>query len=268
MSKKLTEILCVFAAFFLLTLPVSAEEKTGIPSKEIELWRETGIDYYTGEQRFIRQNYETARGFFEKAGAEGDAISLYYLGNMYNEGLSVDKDEDKAKLYYKRAAELGHADSQMLTGVFLIIDGIAQRNREYQQEMFRRAVEWLEKATKQGNMEAAFWLGDMLRKGLGAEKDEKRGISLLRASSDSGNPNAQAMLGALYWKGQSGIEKDLMKAHALMSKSVRGDNPQAVNLLELIEAEMTEEQRKTATELSKKAAAEETKKKTKNRLPR
>lgn len=255
MLKKHPDILAILAACLLLASPAAAKEKAAIDAKQIEQWRVAGINYYNGNSRFIRQNYDTARELFEKAGAEGDAISLYYLGNIYNDGLGVEQDEEKARLFYQRAAELGHGDSQMLMGVFFVMNGIAERNPAQQQKTYETAVKWLEKAVKQENMEAAFWLGEMLRKGLGVKSNEVRGVSLIRTASNSGNANAQAMLAGMHWKGESGVAKDLMNAHALAAKSYRGGNPQGEVLLQRIESEMTDDQRKTARELAKKAAA-------------
>jgi TPR repeat protein len=136
------------------------------------------------------------------------------------------------------------------------MNGIIEHDRTRQYAMYAEANSWLEKAVDQGNMEAAFWLGDMLRKGLGAKRDETRGVALIRQSAKAGNANAQAMLGALYWKGQAGVEKDLMKAHELMNKSILGENQQALALLARIENDMTEEQRKEAQASAKKLARE------------
>ena len=42
-------------------------------------------------------------GWFEKAAAQGLAGSLTTLGMMYQDGYGVEKDEEKAKEYYKKA---------------------------------------------------------------------------------------------------------------------------------------------------------------------
>lgn len=223
-------------------------------AEEIANWRKVGIKYFHGDERYYRRNYAEAFKFFEKAAGEADPTALYYLGTMYDEGLGVDQDEYKGYLYYKRAGELGHPEAQMVTGVLTIMKGMINKNREKQEKIYTEGVEWLEKAYAQGNMEAAFWLGDMTRKGLGTEKDTKKGEALLEESAESGNPNAEAMVGAFYWKGVSNYEIDLMKAHKLMSHAARGGNPQARMLLIKLERDMPPEQLKEAERLARIAS--------------
>lgn len=251
MSKKREFLSAVLCALLMLGAPAHAAPKE-VSQEQIVKWRNEGILYYEGKARFIRQNYRRAFELFEKSGGKGDAISLYYLANMYSEGLGVLADEPKARILYLRAAEKGHADSQMLTAVFLIMDGIIENNETKQKLIYTDAVQWLEKAVAQDNMEAHFWLGDMLTKGLGAEKDPKRGRQLLEKSAKNNNGNALAMIAAYYWRGLEGEEKNLPKAHELMHKAYRQGNEQAHQLLQQIEQDMTPEQRETAKKAAEK----------------
>lgn len=241
MSRKPEWLAALLCAVMLCAAPAFAAKRQAAPG-QIEKWRNEGILYYEGKERFIRRNYEKAHEFFELAGGAGDATSLYYLGNMYSEGLGVLQDEEKARLLYLRAAEKGQPDSQLLTAVFLIMDGIIEKNPTRQKLLYADAVRWLEQSAEQGNMEAHFWLGDMLTKGLGTKQDTARGKALMRKAADAGNPNALAMVAAYHWRGLEGEKKDLLKAHALMHKAHRLGNEQAWNLLEQMEAEMMPEQ--------------------------
>jgi TPR repeat protein len=222
------------------TAPVSAEQ--------IVQWRKTGIAYYTGEDRFIRQNYKTAREYLERAAQKDDAIALHYLATLYNDGKGVAKDEDKARELFSKAAELGHADSQVLSAVFIITDGILARDEETRARHYQSAVDLLRKAYAQGNMEAAFWLGDMMHKGLGTEKNKAEGRKLIRESAQSGNPNAEAMLGMFYFLGQGGEKKNPSKAHLWLSRAARHGNDQASILLLRIEGQMSDAEKAAARE--------------------
>lgn len=47
----------------------------------------------------VPKNYPTARKFYERASAKGDAHARARLGEMYRDGLGVEKDPEKAKEY-------------------------------------------------------------------------------------------------------------------------------------------------------------------------
>lgn len=250
MSRKFSAFLAALCAGLLLAFPAQAEEA---PESEVAGWVRTGKAYFHGEQRFIRQDYEKAHEFFEKAANHDDPVALYYMGNLYHEGLGVDQDEEKAREFYLRAAEKGQADAQMITGVGHIMDGIILRDEEAQEAKYVIAVDWLKKAAAQKQPEALFWLGDMTLKGLGTEENEAKGLAMIREASDKGNPNAMAMLGAFHWRGMYGFEKDLLKAHALMVQSELKGNEQAETLREALENDMSKEQRGKARLALRKA---------------
>ena len=48
-----------------------------------------------------------------KDGKAGDKQALYQLGFMYENGMEVDKDLEKAKRYYRQAVELGSEDAKL-----------------------------------------------------------------------------------------------------------------------------------------------------------
>lgn len=253
MSKKPEPLWLAIALIFLSTpsLAMAAEEKThpgesAATAEQIELWRESGIRYYEGSQNFFRQDYTKAREFFEKAAEAGDPTALYYLGSIYNDAKGVDKDEDKARALFSEAAKGGQPDAQMFTAVFLIMDGIIARTEKERDELYAQAVPLLQKSYAQGNMEAAFWLGDMIQKGLGIAQNEEKGRAMIRESAESGNPNAEAMLGMYYLLGSNGVEKDLMQAHKWMSRSIHHNNSSALIQLRRIERQMSAEQKKEA----------------------
>lgn len=73
---------------------------------------EIGMIYSFGNS-FVRPNYEEAFNWFEKAAAKNDPGSIFQLGYAYKNGEGVKTDEDKGFEYYKKAADLGHADGQV-----------------------------------------------------------------------------------------------------------------------------------------------------------
>ena len=60
----------------------------------------TGLIYYN-----ISENYKKALELFEKADNKKDTYAQYYLGVMYKNGQGVDKNDKKAKEYFKKSCD-------------------------------------------------------------------------------------------------------------------------------------------------------------------
>ena len=60
----------------------------------------------------VPQDYATARGWYEKAAAQGLAQAQYYLGSLYGIGQGVPKDTAKAVEWWQKAAAQGYAVTQ------------------------------------------------------------------------------------------------------------------------------------------------------------
>ena len=62
--------------------------------------------------------YQKALALLPKCAEEGDADSMFSLGECFEHGRGVAKNEAKALEWYIRAAEIGHADAMHSIGVF------------------------------------------------------------------------------------------------------------------------------------------------------
>ena len=65
-----------------------------------------GEIYFLGEE--VEQNYEKAYIYFTHDTEYESFVKSYYLGEMYREGLYVEKDTNKAKEYYRNIADNYH----------------------------------------------------------------------------------------------------------------------------------------------------------------
>lgn len=66
-----------------------------------------GEMYFKGEE--VEKNYKLAYEYFLK-NDDLSIMPLYYLGKMFEEGLYVEKDEDKAMRLYKKATSFNYPD--------------------------------------------------------------------------------------------------------------------------------------------------------------
>jgi hypothetical protein len=111
------------------------------------------------------------------------------LGQLYEKGIGVEKNADKAVLYYEKAANQGLAEAQMRLGVML-------RNGEGVARDPKRARKWLTKAAHQNIGEAQYQLGQMYLHGEVSEPNlEAANVWLRRAASNGVHEAEQAVEG-------------------------------------------------------------------------
>ena len=87
----------------------------------------------------VRQDYEEALRWFEKAAAQGEVQSMKNLGWLYEEGKGVAQDFKKALRWYRKAASLGNADAESgLAGMYRDGKGTA-KDLKKAAELYRKA---------------------------------------------------------------------------------------------------------------------------------
>jgi hypothetical protein len=109
---------------------------------------EQGWFYYNGHSSAgIKQDYEEAFKWFQKAANLGEPSAQFNVGMMYAEGKGTKQDFIEAAKWYKKSAEQGKASAQLNLGMMYISGrGIRQNLPE--------GVKWLNKAADQGDTTA------------------------------------------------------------------------------------------------------------------
>ena len=74
-------------------------------------------DFKEGLNFFLNKDYANAEKFFRKAAQQGDPEAQFCLGDMYNNGYGVAKDELKAVALFRKSAEQRFAPSQINLGI-------------------------------------------------------------------------------------------------------------------------------------------------------
>lgn len=105
-------------------------------------------------------DYNQALACYQKAYLRRCPYAAYRLGWLYNEGLGVERDPQKAWEYYQQAVSMQYADAMTDVGIFYR-DGILVE-RDYV-----KALEYLNKAAAKGNIRAMYELYQMYLKGEG-----------------------------------------------------------------------------------------------------
>ncbi len=124
------------------------------------------------------------------AAEKGNAAAQCQMGLLYMNGLGVDRDEDKAVEWLKKAAAKNHAQAQYNLGIYYA--------RFSDKEAVRQAMKWLKEAVKQDYADAQFNLAQLYlnpHHPSSREQDAgRRAIALLRRAAAQGHAGAQAKL--------------------------------------------------------------------------
>lgn len=126
----------------------------------------------------------------------GDGDAHYCLFALYQDGICVSKDADKAEQHLYKAVECGVSEFAGQFGVLLC-----------QRKVYTVGIPYLEKACEADDAKAMVYLGDLLKKGdEGVEADEKRAFELFLKAERKGNARACFKLGNCYSDG-IGVEQ-------------------------------------------------------------
>ena len=147
----------------------------------------------------IQENLRRAKEFFNK----GEQCS-HGVGGMR-------KSYARAVDFYRKAAELGHADAQSHLGD-CYYEGVGI-HRDYE-----GAITWFQKAAELGNAHAQYMLGVMYGGGKGVKRDYDESARWYKMASGNGDVHALQMLGLCYAQGR-GVARDYIVAYKCLRKA-------------------------------------------------
>ncbi len=129
-----------------------------------------------------------------------DPVALNRTGDRYRKGMSVTRDAAEAALWYRRAAERGHAAAQNnLAALYESGQGVVKDAAE--------AARWFRMAAAQGEPHAQHSLGVLYRDGRGVGHDPAA-AKWIGAAARQGHGGAFVDLGVLYWEGLGAMRDD------------------------------------------------------------
>ena len=164
----------------------------------------------------VEKDYKEALKWYKRSVEEGkkDDKTIYFMiGSMYYNGLGTLKDTSEAAKWYEKAAEKGDAFSQaMLAMQYYSGQGILTN--------MEKARYWAEKSAEQDYDAGQMMMGILSQYGT-PEPDMKAAIDWYEKAARQGNPIAQFLLTRSYENG-NGVPKDLEKAHAYYKQAAGG----------------------------------------------
>ena len=121
--------------------------------------------FTSGMAAFEAKNFSQAMRFLNPVAEQGDPEALHRCAIMYQNGLGVVVDEQKAFAMMRAAASQGHALAQHGLGFMYMEGECVDQNGE-------EAVKWFRKAVDQGLVGSMTTLAMLYEEGRIVEKDE------------------------------------------------------------------------------------------------
>ncbi len=127
---------------------------------------------------------------------DGSASIAHRLGRIWRDGLGVIPDDEKAEMWFRRAAEAGHSGTHYSLAKLL-----------YEQGRISEAIPWYEQAAESGDPFASYQLGKFYLLGESVPKDIQKAVEHLTYAAEQDCSQAQYLLGKLCLLGQE-VEQD------------------------------------------------------------
>lgn len=156
--------------------------------------QDTGKQQSSADQATLQEALEAIRsGDFEKGtiilqrlGGQGNAESLYHLGELFRLGVGQEKSDTVAIMYYRLSAALGHRRAALTLANFLFFEG------DGSEATYGEALSLWQEAALDGDLEATYILGMIYWNGeAGVPQDPVRGYGLVWRAAQEGWGDAE-----------------------------------------------------------------------------
>ena len=165
----------------------------------------------------VKKAPKTALGYYRKAADKKVPPAIYRLATFHEHGLGgLKKDKTKAIDLYRQGAELGHAVCMYNLSVML-------NTMDDQPKLKAEVLSWLLRSAGAGLVEAEYQMGVRYQQGNGVQQDLVASAAWFDRAARNDHAQAQLQLGGMYEKGQ-GVKRDLDAARRLYELSAKGGN--------------------------------------------
>ncbi len=147
-----------------------------------------GSNSFKALKGLIWKGNKLAQRWIIEEADKGNKTAQYTLGQMYEQGKGIEKNEDKAAEYYIQATNQQHRDGPEAISV------LALKGNKFAQE-------WIIKKAGEEDIKAQYILSRMYEKGIGVEKDEERALKWHIKWANLGDNASFNIVKEFVWKG-------------------------------------------------------------------
>ncbi len=146
-----------------------------------------------------------------KLADNGNLFSNVLVALCYQKGLGVEKDINKAVIFFARAAKNNSVDAQRELA-------LAYLNGRKPAEAFK----WFKVGADNGDLSCIFYCGKLLLEGMGVQQDKKGGANYLLEAANAGFPQAMYYVGSCYMDG-NGLVRNPEQFDVILTSNIFGD---------------------------------------------
>ncbi len=162
--------------------------------------------------------------WLKEAADEGNANAMFELYRSYIDGRGVAVDFAEAIRWLQKDAATGDPDAEAeLAGQLVEAKNNTITNFADKGSRMKEAVRLYSLAANQGNQGSQTRLADLYLDGEYVEKDEARGVELMRNAADLGSGQAMARLSELYSQGIGEPRDETESPFELLCRAVRAE---------------------------------------------
>jgi tetratricopeptide (TPR) repeat protein len=137
----------------------------------------------------VEKDDSQAVEWYQKAAEQGLIGAMFFLAQKYEFGQGIQSDPEKAMRWYRNAAEGGLSEAQFALGEHYLCDEVEPLTKHWEE-----AASWFRKAAEQGHSNAQLRLAGMYEDGLGIPQDLGAAEYWFRKAAEQGNVQARASL--------------------------------------------------------------------------
>ncbi len=227
----LVPVLVLTCAFAAAAEPSSVEDEIDLA----EIVRKPEYGNYRGYAEFKMARYASARRIWEALDQRNFGEAAFNLGILYEDGLGVARDIDRALDYYRRGAMLGSPKAMFRAGVmyWLGAPGVTVDRDEGRRYLSMAAAAGDSEAQRYIAAEASTTVSTdpvlLADRALAAGRSAEY-VDILKAAAESGNSRAQTRLAWSYEAGR-GVASDLALAAKWFLTAAQGGDGEAMYAL-------------------------------------
>ncbi len=196
------------------SFPIVSSAETAVSAGIVQP-SQAAQQHFNKGRALIKQN-QVAQGIIslDNAAAQGHPQAAYELAALYEAGLGVQKNYNRAKHYYEVAIQQGHRDAHF--NLALLFNG-----EQAPFDDLKRARELMNVVAKQGDIEAQFVLANMLNASSAQVSSQPaQAVQWLGRAANRGHEKAQFQLGMHYLRGQN-VARDTNAAYHWFTQAAK-----------------------------------------------
>ena len=196
------------------SIPVTSIAQSGTKTAIVKP-TQAAQQHFNRGKALIQKN-QVAKGIIalDDAAAQGHPQAAYELAALYESGLGVQKDYNRAKHYYEVAIQQGHRDAHF--NLALLYNGAGAPFDD-----LNRARKLMNVVAGQGDVEAQFVLATMMNtSSSNVASNPAQAIHWLGRAANRGHENAQFQLGMHYLRGDN-VARDTNAAYHWFTEAAK-----------------------------------------------